>query len=88
MYKIGKEEVAAVSQVIESGQLFRYRGGEGGWCDRFEKALAQKIGVKHALTVSSGTAALMCACEHPTKVLQHGEWDITCAVCKEWLYRL
>ena len=61
MYKIGKEEIDAVRKVIESGQLFRYRGGEGGWCDKFEKALAGKIGVQHALTVSSGTAALMCA---------------------------
>ena len=61
MYQIGKEEIEAVRKVIESGQLFRYRGGEGGWCDGFEKALAGKIGVQHALTVSSGTAALMCA---------------------------
>lgn len=60
MYKIGNEELAAVKKVIESGQLFRYRGGEGGWCDQFEKALREKIGVKHALTTSSGTAALMC----------------------------
>lgn len=61
MYQIGKEEIDAVRKVIESGQLFRYRGGEGGWCDKFEKALAAKIGVQHALTVSSGTAALMCS---------------------------
>jgi dTDP-4-amino-4,6-dideoxygalactose transaminase len=61
MYQIGKEEIDAVRKVIESGQLFRYRGGEGGWCDKFEKALAGKIGVRHALTVSSGTAALMCS---------------------------
>ena len=61
MYQIGKEEIDAVRKVIESGQLFRYRGGEGGWCDKFEKALAGKIGVQHALTISSGTAALMCS---------------------------
>jgi dTDP-4-amino-4,6-dideoxygalactose transaminase len=61
MYQIGKEEIEAVRKVIESGQLFRYRGGEGGWCDQFEKALAAKLGVQYALTISSGTAALMCA---------------------------
>ena len=66
MYKIGKEEIDAVRKVIESGQLFRYRGGEGGWCDRFEKALAGKVGVRHALTVSNGTAALMVRFTHPT----------------------
>lgn len=61
MYEMGQAEIDAVSQVIRSGQLFRYRGGEGGWCDRFEAALAEKVGVKHALLMSSGTSALICA---------------------------
>jgi len=61
MYEIGKAELRNIAKVIESGQTFRYRGGEGGWCDRFEAALARKIGVKHALATSSGTAALTCA---------------------------
>ena len=60
MYAMGQREIDAVAQVVRSGQLFRYRGGEGGWCDRFEAALAKKIGVKQALTTSSGTSALMC----------------------------
>jgi len=61
MYKIGKEEAEAVSKVIASRQLFRYRGGEGGHCDRFEANLAKKTGVKHTLLTSSGTGALICA---------------------------
>jgi predicted TIM-barrel fold metal-dependent hydrolase len=61
MYEIGKAEIENVRKVIESGRLFRYRGGEGGWCDRFEAALARQMGVKHALATSSGTGALACA---------------------------
>ena len=60
MYIIGDEEVDAVRRVIESGQLFRYRGGEGGETDLFEAAWSEKIGVKHAIAVTSGTAALTC----------------------------
>ena len=61
MYQIGQAEIDAVAKVIHSGQMFRYRGGEGGWCDSFESALGKKIGVKSALTTSSGTGALICA---------------------------
>ena len=61
MYAMGQPEIDALSRVIRSGQLFRYRGGEGGWCDQFEAALARKIGVQHALLTTSGTAALICA---------------------------
>lgn len=60
MYIIGKDEVEAVRRVIESGQLFRYRGGEGGETDRFEAEWSAKIGVKHTIAVTSGTAALIC----------------------------
>jgi len=61
MYQIGKEEIRAVAKVLESRQFMRYRGGENGYVDRFEGALREKIGVKHALTVNSGTSALICA---------------------------
>ncbi len=61
MYELGKREIDAIAKVINSGQLFRYRGGEGGLCDRFERAFARKIGTKFALTVSSGTGGLICA---------------------------
>ena len=59
MYIIGKEEVDAVQRVIESKQLFRYRGGEGGESDSFEKEWSEKIGSKHTIAVTSGTAALI-----------------------------
>lgn len=60
MYVIGNEEVEAVRRVIASGQLFRYRGGEGGETDQFETAWGAKVGVKHTIAVTSGTAALIC----------------------------
>lgn len=61
MYQIGEEEVEAVRRVIESKQLFRYRGGEGGETDQLEAEWAARLGAKHALAVTSGTAALTCA---------------------------
>lgn len=60
MYEIGDAEVRAVERVIKSGQLFRYRGGEGGECDTFERNLCRKLGCKYALLVSQGTGALIC----------------------------
>ncbi len=59
MYIIGKEEVDAVQRVIESRQLFRYRGGEGGESDTFEEEWREKIGTEYAIAVTSGTAALI-----------------------------
>jgi dTDP-4-amino-4,6-dideoxygalactose transaminase len=59
MYIMGQEEVDAVQRVIESKQLFRYRGGEGGESDSFEREWAAKIGVEYAVAVTSGTAALI-----------------------------
>ncbi|MGC9468501.1 MAG: DegT/DnrJ/EryC1/StrS family aminotransferase [Anaerolineae bacterium] len=59
MYIIGKEEAEAVRRVIESKQLFRYRGGEGGESDSFEKEWSEKIGVTYTIAVTSGTAALI-----------------------------
>lgn len=59
MYIIGKEEVDAVQRVIESKQLFRYRGGEGGESETFEQEWSEKIGVNHTVAVTSGTAALI-----------------------------
>ena len=60
MYIIDKEEVEAVQRVIESGRLFRYRGGESGETDKFEREWAEKIGVNHTIAMTSGTAALIC----------------------------
>jgi dTDP-4-amino-4,6-dideoxygalactose transaminase len=50
---LGEEEVRAVSAVIESGNI-----AEGEGVQRFENAFAEKLGVRHAVAVSSGTAAL------------------------------
>lgn len=61
MAKIGVREWMAVGRVIASGQLARYGGGDGGSLEEFEHRLAVKLGVEHALTVNSGTSALICA---------------------------
>jgi dTDP-4-amino-4,6-dideoxygalactose transaminase len=50
---VGEEELAAVSEVVRSGQLTM-----GPKVDEFEAALAQAVGTAHAAVVSSGTAAL------------------------------
>jgi dTDP-4-amino-4,6-dideoxygalactose transaminase len=50
---VGAEELAAVAEVLESGQLTM-----GPWVERFERALAQAVGTADAVAVSSGTAAL------------------------------
>jgi len=59
MYVIGKEEADAAREVIMSGRLFRYQGGESQ-TERFEREWAAKIGAAHAVAVTSGTAALIC----------------------------
>lgn len=60
MNRFGQEEIDAVTEVIRSGELssfFRdYRGGK--WVLQFEEAFADYHGVEHAVSVSSGTAAL------------------------------
>lgn len=50
---LGEEEIKAVEAVIRSGHI-----AEGAVVARFEKAFAQKMGVKYAVATSSGTAAL------------------------------
>ena len=61
MYTIGEPEIQAVAEVIRSGKLFRYQGENASQTDLFEQEWAAKIGVKHALAVTSGTASLICA---------------------------
>jgi len=53
---IGEEEADAVAQVILSRRI-----REGLTVERFEEAFAQYVGVRHAIAVSSGTSALICA---------------------------
>jgi dTDP-4-amino-4,6-dideoxygalactose transaminase len=51
----GKEELANLTEVINSGTLFRY-GGK--FVDQFEREFADMLGVKHAIASTSGTSAL------------------------------
>lgn len=60
MYRIGKEEMEAAARVIGSTDLFRINTAARE-VDHFEEELAQKTGTQHALCVTSGTAALICA---------------------------
>lgn len=56
---IGAEEIAAISEVLASGRLFRYHADSR--VREFERKAAEWIGVRHALMVNSGTSALICA---------------------------
>lgn len=60
MYIIGKEEIEAVTQVIEGGHLDRYIDDDNSVTSQFERGLSEKIGISHTIAVSSGTAALIC----------------------------
>ncbi|MFW6270173.1 MAG: aminotransferase class I/II-fold pyridoxal phosphate-dependent enzyme, partial [Bacillota bacterium] len=59
--QIGEEEIEAVTELLKNPKkLFRYRGSEAGQCSLLEQELREKLGVKHALFVNSGTSALTC----------------------------
>ncbi len=59
---IDDEEVNEVLEVLKAQSLFRYYGPRFlGKTEKFEKAFAEYVGVKHALAVSSGTGALCTA---------------------------
>ena len=55
--KIGEEEVQAVDKVLRSGMLTSGLGA-GPMVTEFEKNFAKFAGVKHAVAVNTGTAAL------------------------------
>lgn len=61
--RVGAEEEEAVIEVIRSKRLFRYYGPNPGKSktDELETAFSARIGARHALAVSSGSAALVCA---------------------------
>ena len=50
---LGEEEVSAVIEVIKSGHLV-----QGPRVSEFESRVAELLGIRHAIAVSSGTAAL------------------------------
>lgn len=54
---IGKEEIDAVAEVLKSGFLTE-KSGMGPRTLEFEREFAKYVGSKHAVAVSSGTAAL------------------------------
>ena len=62
---IGPEEKAEINQVLEQGFIFRYNfdsARNGHWKAReMEQLLCQRVQVRHAHLVSSGTAALCTA---------------------------
>jgi dTDP-4-amino-4,6-dideoxygalactose transaminase len=51
-HDFGQEDIQALADVINSGSIGRRR------VDAFERAFAEKNGVAHAVTVTSGTAAM------------------------------
>ncbi len=53
MPDIGTEEISAISEVIESGFLV-----QGKKVEEFEKSVADYVGTRYAVAVSSGTTAL------------------------------
>jgi dTDP-4-amino-4,6-dideoxygalactose transaminase len=55
---IDDREIAAVTQTLRSGQLFRHN--PNSQVRAFERAAAAWIGTQHALMVNSGTSALVC----------------------------
>jgi dTDP-4-amino-4,6-dideoxygalactose transaminase len=54
---MGKEEIETVVEVLKSGILTE-KSGRGPRVLQFEKEFAKFVGAKHAIAVSSGTAAL------------------------------
>lgn len=53
---LGQEEIEAVREVMESGQVTM-----GYECERFENEFAAKVGAKHAIFVNSGSSANLLA---------------------------
>ena len=61
---IGREEMNQLNEVIDSGSLSFIVGNKTAL---FERAFAEFLGMRHAVAVSSGTAAL-----HAAVISEHG----------------
>jgi dTDP-4-amino-4,6-dideoxygalactose transaminase len=60
MRRLGLAEWVAMAGPITSGRFVRYSDAPGpGQIDRFEAQLAETMGVRHTLTMTNGTAALV-----------------------------
>jgi dTDP-4-amino-4,6-dideoxygalactose transaminase len=61
--EVGREEIEALTRVIESKNVFRYYGVGDGPDEvlSFEREFAEHMGAKHALCVNAGSSALICA---------------------------
>lgn len=55
--RLGERELAAVREVVESGETL----SQGVWRERFEQAFRTYTGTRHAYSVTSGTVALQLA---------------------------
>jgi dTDP-4-amino-4,6-dideoxygalactose transaminase len=61
-YYLGEEEIAAATEVLRSRSPYRFYGHDPKrYAERLEAAFARRLGRRHALAVSSGTAALSVA---------------------------
>lgn len=60
MYRVGKEEINAMAEVVRSRELFRINDGSRE-VSHFEKEWAEMVGTKYALCMSGGTSALISA---------------------------
>lgn len=58
MYRIGKEEIDAVTRVVNSRRLFKTSGTETADCENLMRAM---FGVKYSILMTSGKAALISA---------------------------
>ena len=57
MYRIGKEEIAELTKVIESKDLFKINGGVRE-SEHAEEKMRELFGCEHAIFLTSGHAAL------------------------------
>jgi radical SAM protein with 4Fe4S-binding SPASM domain len=57
---LGDEEIKAITDLLKSGQLYRYQEKES-YCEQFEKKFSTSFGHNYSLLVTSGTNAILAA---------------------------